>query len=490
MSRRSRTTVWRTISVLAILAGVVASCALGLVVRGVQQQRLVDAIRRSGGCVDDYEPNWLSKLFGDERLADVAGITLHGKVADAQISALVPCDTVVGLRADNCAIGDRAMEHIGQCRKLEDLSLRATDITDNGLRCLKDLANLKWLYLYNDNVSDNGLRYLATCKSLTILDATGTYVTREGADRLKAALPNLAITWSTIRSEEARRAIVELSQLGLGIYTWPWPGAKRYAKCLYDVEFPEDWEGDIHAANRLLKSVAAAESVGIRIHAARTAILDVVRDLPRIEMLHLASPAICDDDLVILKSVRVLRDVSIAGEKITDKGLGIISAILSLECVSFSLDCAITDVGLEQLANAPKLTEVHLWSRDSEPGTVRQFRDDTLTHLTKLPHLRKLLVASQKVTNRGVLTISKLASLESLLLECNATDDGIEPLKDLPRLRQLILQGPRFTEAALSHVARLKQLKRLNIQSSFTPDAAQRFQAAHPSIELFYDIIL
>ena len=68
------------------------------------------------------------------------------------------------------------------------------DLTDDGLRHVKELAGLELLDLQNQtHVSDAGLEHLKGLVGLLSLDLSGTHVTDEGVKKLQEALPNCEI---------------------------------------------------------------------------------------------------------------------------------------------------------------------------------------------------------------------------------------------------------------------------------------------------------
>src|SRR5436190_11057360 len=65
------------------------------------------------------------------------------------------------------------------------VSFFGTQVTDAGLKELKDLTQLKELSLYGPQVTDAGLKELKDLKQLTTLDLSGTQVTDVGLKELK-----------------------------------------------------------------------------------------------------------------------------------------------------------------------------------------------------------------------------------------------------------------------------------------------------------------
>ena len=77
--------------------------------------------------------------------------------------------------------------------KVTSLNLGRTQITDEGLKEVAKLQNLKLLFLSRTHITDAGLKELAKFQKLEILWLPGTQVTAEGVAELKKALPNCEI---------------------------------------------------------------------------------------------------------------------------------------------------------------------------------------------------------------------------------------------------------------------------------------------------------
>jgi hypothetical protein len=99
-------------------------------------------------------------------------------------------------------LGDECLDSIGTLTNLENLGLVDLDeanlhrwlVTDNGLKKLAGLKNLKSLTLQCPQITNAGLIHLREMKKLTHLDLKGTAVTQEGIDELKKSLPKLNAT--------------------------------------------------------------------------------------------------------------------------------------------------------------------------------------------------------------------------------------------------------------------------------------------------------
>lgn len=78
-------------------------------------------------------------------------------------------------------------------QEVKKLSLADTQVTDEGLKKIRDLSGLTSLDLANTQVTDEGLKELEGLKNLEKLDLTNTQVTDEGVNDLQEALPDCKI---------------------------------------------------------------------------------------------------------------------------------------------------------------------------------------------------------------------------------------------------------------------------------------------------------
>ena len=77
--------------------------------------------------------------------------------------------------------------------KVEYLNLTSAKISDENLRELTKLTQLKSLYLNNTKITDVSLKEIAKMKQLTKLDLRATKVTKRAMIQLKNALPKCKI---------------------------------------------------------------------------------------------------------------------------------------------------------------------------------------------------------------------------------------------------------------------------------------------------------
>lgn len=95
--------------------------------------------------------------------------------------------------AQNCALGDEAIEQLADCWRLTSVNLDQTGVTDRALRTLGQFRLLESLQLSGTNVTDDGLQSLYGLKHLELLWLDGSLVTPEGVEDLRKRLPNCQI---------------------------------------------------------------------------------------------------------------------------------------------------------------------------------------------------------------------------------------------------------------------------------------------------------
>lgn len=89
---------------------------------------------------------------------------------------LVEVDT---LDLSDTDITDAGLEYIRDLPDVRFLFLRRTTVTDVGVRCILRLEKIEWLDLSETDVTDAGVRWLSTLPALTVLYLEGTRVTTE-----------------------------------------------------------------------------------------------------------------------------------------------------------------------------------------------------------------------------------------------------------------------------------------------------------------------
>jgi hypothetical protein len=150
-----------------------------------QEEKAVKAIEALGGKVTRDE-----KLPGRPVVEVDLGKT---EVTDAGLKDLKELKGLRKLYLSGTKITDAGLKDLKELKGLEMLDLTRTKITDAGLKDLKELKDLKTLYLYGNQITDAGLKDLKELKGLQMLCLAGTKISSAGLKDLKQALPKTFI---------------------------------------------------------------------------------------------------------------------------------------------------------------------------------------------------------------------------------------------------------------------------------------------------------
>jgi hypothetical protein len=115
-------------------------------------------------------------------------------IDDAQLADLGSVSQQLAvLNLARTKVTDDGLKVVEPLKNLRRLHLENTKIGDAGLTHLKGLTNLEYLNLYGTQVTDSGLTQLEGLKNLKALYLWQTKVTPAGVDNLKKALPKCQI---------------------------------------------------------------------------------------------------------------------------------------------------------------------------------------------------------------------------------------------------------------------------------------------------------
>lgn len=82
-------------------------------------------------------------------------------------------------------ITDQGLALLKDCRKIRELHLIGTNVTNKGLDCVSELTSLDWLVVEEGFVTDSGIRKLSSLSGLKSLQLVNTMVSEEGLEVIK-----------------------------------------------------------------------------------------------------------------------------------------------------------------------------------------------------------------------------------------------------------------------------------------------------------------
>jgi hypothetical protein len=156
--------------------------------------------------------------------------------------------------------------------------------------------------------------------------------------------------------------------------------------------------------------------------------------------------------------------VDLRGGWITDSDLADLARLPDLARLDISLT-RISDHGLQQLKNAPAITDLNLYF-DELVG------DGGLSAIKGWKRLKQLNVRGTKVTDMTVRYLAGVPSLESLDIGFTLiTDVGLDPLASLPNLKELSIGGNKLTDSGLQPLRQMTGLAYLDLSGSQRTDS-------------------
>jgi Leucine-rich repeat (LRR) protein len=437
----------------------VVSVWLAIQVNRVRQQRdAVRAIRQLSGLVEydsePHRPEWLRHIVGDDSFQVVVHIDLSGEdFADEDLRHLRQFRNLRRLSLADTKVGDAGLEHIAELRELEMLYLRGCDrITNDGLRHLQGLTNLRDLTITSDQVTNDGIQHLAGLKNLESLDLSEVSITDEGVKHLHG-LTRLKLLFFCRLGEVpplvSVEAVQQLKQLipACSIVHVP-PGDRPAARAAAEAQTRQ---AELDREQRW-KDIRKGASQKVVVRNAEEA-LAAIRALPAaveeengaVVFVDLDNYGVNDDFVAHLRFLTGLKILDLSRNPITSDGVENLAGLTNLERLHVD-STKIDDAAMQTIGRLKKLKTLWLLETD--------VTDQGLKHLASLNELEQLYLADNRITDEGTKSLAGLANLRTLLLvRCEVTNDGLEHLRGLSKLELLDVSGTKVTESAAKQFA-------------------------------------
>ncbi len=156
--------------------------------------------------------------------------------------------------------------------------------------------------------------------------------------------------------------------------------------------------------------------------------------------------------------------VDLRASWVTDSDLAALARLENLTHLDLSLT-RIGDHGLEQLKDAPAITDLNLYSDEL-------ITDAGLSALKGWKHLKRLSVRGTKITDTTLQHLSGITTLESLDAGyAQITDVGLELLTPLTNLKELAIGGNKLTDTGLQSLRQLPGLTYLDLSGAERTDS-------------------
>jgi hypothetical protein len=119
---------------------------------------------------------------------------LNEKIADKDLEYIPYLFEVSAIHLSGCKqITDEGLKYLINLKNLKNLNLDKTNITDSGLKYIKEIKTLQYIDLTSTKVTDKGIQQLSILTELKNLVVYKTKVTKKGVEELQKKLPNCYI---------------------------------------------------------------------------------------------------------------------------------------------------------------------------------------------------------------------------------------------------------------------------------------------------------
>lgn len=310
---------------------------------------------------------------------------------------------------------------------------------DAGMTCLAGLESLETLWVSSPQISDDGLSQLAKLKSLKELQLWSASIRGPGLAHL-SKIPSL------------RRLRLQLTLGDAGV------SYLKNAATLRELSVTNF--GITDAALVHLANLTELEDLDLSQNVITDKGLATVKVIGSLKSLNLSGTKITDSGLIHLRAMPSLRSLDLTNTGVTDEGLSHLRETKSLE--SLKLPARIGDKGLAYVGELENLRSLSLWMLGTSPVT-----DAGLRHLAGLRLLEELRLPGEGATDEGMTHIARLVNLKTLALErCPITNTGLAKLAALKSLKKLTLRRAAVTISGLAHLNAMAGLTRLELYSA------------------------
>ncbi len=406
----------------------------------------------------------------------ITGIDANGQMTDTILAQITELDHVTRLHlAGSRQVTDEGVRQLARMPQLRQLDLSGTTVTDHGLEVVRHLRDLRDFHMpWQRLVTDAGLAHLASCEQLESVDLMGTD-TGDGAIRALVARPNLR------RLKTGRR----VTDGGLAfLHQFPafseWRGGELKYSLMDSEAGPTQLLLDGPFTNSGVASLAGLDGLfGLSFFWHVSALTpDALAPLVRLPNLGLLGweGELCDDTAMRhIGAMPHLRMLQAQGTVATDDGFAALSRSQTLEHL-WGRDCPnLTSRGFLALSTIPALQGLGV--------SCKRVGDEALAAVPRFPALRELM--PMDVNDDGFIHVGRCEQLETLwCMYCRDTGDAAtESIRSLGRLKTYYAGKTRITDRSLEVLATMTSLERLTFwETEAVTDVGVRLLAGLPRL--------
>lgn len=441
---------------------------------------------------DDATPLISSREWGRvlEILREHPDAVLHanGQMTDEMLAQVAQIPHITSLRLDNCKqLTDDGVRHLASLPNLRELDLSSTRVTDDGLRVLRQLPQLRSLGLVMTMVTDKGLAHLEHCNELERLHLMWTH-TGDGALRALAGKQKFTHLWSgNNMTDDGLSLLHELPQYK------QWHGGEGTLGILREDNMPTQLLLRGAITDRGVAKLRELNGLTV-LHLDDCALSDSAQAVePLTTLAHLAKFGTDPKNawMSVIARMPALRFLGIQDAEISDAAWVDLGASQSIENIWGRRNTDLRSTGFRALGRMPRLRGLSV--------SCKHVDDDALAMLPDFPALRELM--PMDVPDASYRHIGKCTELEALLLMyCrDTTDAATEHITGLSKLLRYfnsyttisdrtpqllsamdslekvsLVACNNLTNAGVTQLARLPNLKELEISGNALTPAVQK----------------
>ncbi|MEZ6107172.1 MAG: hypothetical protein R3B96_13895 [Pirellulaceae bacterium] len=188
--------------------------------------------------------------------------------------------------------------------------------------------------------------------------------------------------------------------------------------------------------------------------------MDVVSSLKNLEYLDLTRTAVGDPGLAKLTGLQKLRFLQLFRCDVTDEGFKSLAMLPRLEQIRCG-QTRISDVGLENIQNLKTITALDL-------SDCNQVTDKGVAIVAGFPKLRFIKLWGKSITDEGVLKLAALDNLEVVGLNDTAvTSEGMKAFRGKTSLKEIhLFRCTRVGDAGIAELAECTEMVHLNLRDT------------------------
>jgi len=402
-------------------------------------------------------------LLGLIQEMQIPGLSANGQMTDDLLERVSRLDSIQSLDLEGCtSVTDDGLKHLARMPQLRHLNLTCPAMTDRGLEVLGSLTQLETLKIFHvQSITDAGLKPLAACDGIRNVNLLGTHTgdgvlhTLAGKRQLSHLYPGNAVT-------DAGLAILK----EFPVFTTQPTGASAWS-LLTDIGHPNYLWLNLKSPITDQGIASLASLTGLR----ALNLFGGTGSGPFDASRSGVTPA----GLRRLTSLPNLQWLGCTASLCTDKAMRSIADMADLKFLMCQ-DTVAGDNGFAELSRSSSIENI--WGRRCYGISDRGF-----AALADMPALRGLSVSCKNVGDAGLSALPRFPALREFM-PMDVSDDGFRHVGHCRHLEALhCMYCPETTDAATQNMAGLTGLKVYGAWGTQIGDASLRVLGQLPLLE-------